>query len=715
MQVVMQLLCVKIHPQCVHATSVTYIQALTQVRNGLSQSSAAQMSTAANRFLEAIGKPADSPIGSELLESYEQSLQALYAYLKAKGRADATYASVASRIGTLRTATLKLIANASLPPDFPGALTAAVVRSPYSHADIELRFGTVVQKWRLGQNLPAERSIPTIRALEEFLGIPGGLISRLPHLIGHASMVVERDPSDLLPKDFGQCLNTLRRAKGHTIRQLTLDLLATGQPVAHGSISRWELDRVAPRKVSRKVIAAIEKILEASGQLLRRYDRGAATEDPFSPLSMTAKPYACWNQRLETEFEHLAWFKSASDLPENLKRNKEGEWTRPASKKIIGKNLGLFFGYCHLPAKASDPMMKGAGLAPADLGFALLLNYGLVKGFCDFRKGRNAQQAYNASTVSFIAGLRNLVHADTGYFTQFPDRFCHHPLIQALLPSDITVTVLGRKETRALAHPHERFVALCGQVYEKANEFLQRLTVGGEARQTRDPSRRIKKILAEDQPLEPLLVLRERMEAVMSDRVNRNKRAKHITDIALVALMNIKPLRVSTLSELRENEIFRDKRDGSWRAAVPKERFKNSKFGARDGWFGEIHKSAWPALDRYWDQARPFLTFGASCDRFWVNSYGAAFIHNVIYVRFLSFTKRFLSDMAPDGVNPHAWRKVVSNDNLKSDRLNAIIKSAQQLNDLPKTIAKSYAMDSDQLRNDWVNDQTDRRLHNRKP
>ena len=64
--------------------------------------------------------------------------------------------------------------------------------------NICVQFGDVVSKWRLGQSLPAERSLPKLRALESFLEARGALTSRLPHLIRHSNVVHEIDRSDRL-------------------------------------------------------------------------------------------------------------------------------------------------------------------------------------------------------------------------------------------------------------------------------------------------------------------------------------------------------------------------------------------------------------------------------------------------------------------------------------------------------------------------------------
>jgi hypothetical protein len=357
-------------------------------------------------------------------------------------------------------------------------------------------------------------------------------------------------------------------------------------------------------------------------------------------------------------------------------------------------------------------MLRGSGIPESELSLALLLDFDLVLKFCDFRACRNPLGKYNAATVSFVGGLRNLVHPDSGYFTQHPTSFCAHSRVKALLPSSIQIKILHRRETRQLLNSEESFVALCDIVYNRATKFLNELTRGGLAVQTRDPSSHIKGVLEKDQPLDCLLELRDRMEALELPPQTLVANAIHLENIALVALMNVKPLRVRTLADLLKGEIFR-KVDGSWWAAVPRERFKNARFGARDGWYGQIHKSVWPALDQYYDVARPVLTKAMPCDYFWVGKKGRRLSENSLHARFLSFTKIFIPDFAPTGINPHAWRKVVANDNLKSDRLNAVAKSAQQLNDLPKTIMKSYAMDTDQLRNQWVDEQTDIRFKNR--
>lgn len=273
--------------------------------------------------------------------------------------------------------------------------------------------------------------------------------------------------------------------------------------------------------------------------------------------------------------------------------------------------------------------------------------------------------------------------------------------------------MLHKWETRTLSDPVDRFIELCGQVYDQTNRFLQELTKGGLSKPSRDSSIRIKRILGTDQPLDCFLILRERMEKLKPSEFTKIKLALHYENIALVALMNIKPLRVGTLVKISKDEIYRDT-DGCWYANLPKSHFKNERFGARDGWVGEVHKSVWSALDNYWDLARPILTSRSDYGSFWVTDRGRPMSESSFHMRFLQITKQFIPDFAPEGVNPHAWRQVVAHDNFKTDRVTAVLKSAQQLNDLPKTILKAYAKDNDRIRNQWINDQTDARLSRRK-
>lgn len=697
-----------------NATSiVTYLNVLASVKTSIDNANYKQISTATNHFLAAVGKDLTSTVGPELLEEFHRSEKLLQVRFHERSLADSTYQSTHSRVAALRTAALNLIADHALPSDFPGALTALIKKAGYSFQEVELRFGGATEKWRHGLSAPQERSIGKLRELEEFLGAPNALLSRLPSLTFHASVVDEIDPIDRLPVDFGRCLRLLRSSKGFTIRSLVLNVHGKCPSLSRPTISHWELGHTSPLKLERKVIEEIENFLGIHGPLLRRYDSVNASVSPWAPVRLTKKSYGFWNELLNSEFEHLTWFKSTPQLPAGLERNKDGFWAKDASRKMWKSFLRLFAGYCRQPVNEPDPMLRGSGIPDSDLSLALLLDFDLVLKFCDFRKCRNAAGKYNASTVSFVAGLRNLVHPDSGYFTQHPARFCNHPRLKDLLPSEVQVKILHHFETRQLHSVEECFVALCDTVYNRANKFLTELTRGGLAEQTRDPSRHIKRVLEHDQPLECLLKLRDRMEAVVLPPQAYDKNATHLQNIALVALMNVKPLRVRTLSDLRQGEIFR-KDDGSWWAAVPRERFKNARFGARDGWFGQIHKSVWSALDRYSSVARPILAKGRPCDYFWIGRRGGRLSEMSIHGRFMAFTKAFIPEFAPTGINPHAWRKVVANDNLKSDRINAVAKSAQQLNDLPKTIMKSYAMDTDQLRNEWVDEQTDIRFKNRK-
>ena len=694
-------------------TAVTYTSVLTSVKNSLNKTAASQLTTATNHLLSAVGKELDSTVGPELLDQFEQTKHLIQQRFIGLGLADSSYQSTLARLSTLRTAALNFIANSTLPSGFSAALTALIQKSGHSYSDVALYFGEIVNKWRLNACQPKETSIDKLRQLEKFLEAPGALIARLPHLVRQANVVDDLNPTDGLPVEFGRCLKHARLKKGFTIRSLVNAVRADCPSLGGVTVSRWERGTASPIKLERDVVQSIEKHLGLNGPLLKRYDDVNAAVSPYSPVRLVKKPYGLWNDLLETQFDHLAWFKSTPQLPPDLKRNKEGFWAKDASRKMWKQLIKLFVGCCHLPTDEPDPMLRGAGIPESDLSLALLLDYELVLKFCDFRKGRNAAGKYNASTVSFIAGLRNLVHPESGYFTQHPGRFCNHPRLKALLPKEVQVKVLHRWETRPLLSTEESFVALCETVYNRANEFLNNLTRGGLAAQTRDPSRHIKLILAQDRPLDCLLILRERMEKVELLPLNHDKNAVHIQNIALVALMTVKPLRVRTLADLRLGEIFRND-DGSWSAAVPKERFKNERFGARDGWFGKIHSSVWPALDQYSSIARPVLTKGKACDYFWVGAKGGRFSEGAIHTRFLAFTKAFIPDFAPDGINPHAFRKIVAHDNLKTDRLNAVTKSAQQLNDLPKTVKKSYDMDKEPLRNEWVDQLTDIRFKNRK-
>jgi hypothetical protein len=192
---------------------VTYLNVLASVKTSIGNAAYKQLSTATNHFLAAVGKDLTSTVGPELLEEFPRSQKLLQARFHQRDLADSTYQSTHSRVAALRTAALNLIADHALPSDFPGALTALIKKAGYSFHEVELRFGGATEKWRHGLSAPRERSIGKLRELEEFLGAPNALLSRLPSLTFHASVVDEIDPIDRLPVDFGRCLRLLRSSK----------------------------------------------------------------------------------------------------------------------------------------------------------------------------------------------------------------------------------------------------------------------------------------------------------------------------------------------------------------------------------------------------------------------------------------------------------------------------------------------------------------------
>ncbi|MEI8234161.1 MAG: helix-turn-helix domain-containing protein [Verrucomicrobiota bacterium] len=555
------------------------------------------------------------------------------------------------------------------------------------------------------------------------LGIPGILFATLPHLEAERNYLaaVEAGNPQL---SFGQLLRKLRERAGLTVPDL-IRRMGGDQKKLRDLFYAWEVVRGRkPSPTRHKLVAQLDQVLDAKGALLRCFNAPSLNDPDDLGDRMrraAAEPYKLWTDTLEAGFRHLVWFKTKDVHDGKIRRSAKHRWNAE-TVKFHRADYGYFFGWL--------VRFSGLGFTEQSVSLPLLADADLVRMYIKWHKTRAG--AYNNWSRTFAGNICSLVRAETGYFWQFPSVLltmpeldeaspdglapsrpdeatsgCYCPYIEKRLPTEERLR-RGRTETKPLSAMADRCVVFCEQSDADLQLFLQSLVGLGrsDSRQTRPADRRVKSILAMDNPVDVIIVCSQRMENARPPKAKEVQRALHIRNELLVALLGVYPFRELTVTRLLLNEHLIEDEEG-WRLAIEGELFKNHRPGlaAEFGWFGRLHKLIAKLLELYLKEARPVLLKHAktvdkhlflSSPNFGRSSKGLQSIFEIC----VRVTRKYVPDLAPHGINPHAFRKIVAthweNKADPKEREN----SATALKDSPNTVSEYYVVRNEIRKND---------------
>ncbi|MFM0059670.1 hypothetical protein PQR64_28960 [Paraburkholderia phytofirmans] len=318
-----------------------------------------------------------------------------------------------------------------------------------------------------------------------------------------------------------------------------------------------------------------------------------------------------------------------------------------------------------------------------------------IKSYVQFLR-RRAGNITHHGVVTFLNNVRSHLRATTGYV------WLHSELADDLAAA-------GERQAAAIAQSHSRdadWQAYCERAHRELLTLERSLAAHSPARFSRDPTRPIEQLLADDFPLKRLVRFVRDLEADEPPQLHRRDYAAWIRDVLLCKMLISNPLRASQFSTMR----FRGQRpnlyqsaEGHWRLRFDPSDFKNEKGAASEPYDTAVEPSVSPWIRRYFVEARPLLV-GADTDYVFLPAvtgpnrgagYSALGLESAgnwnadnISKRVKTVTARYIEDT--DGFGPHAFRHIVATDHLKRHPQDYMT-VAQLLHDKLETVIKAYA------------------------
>jgi integrase len=277
---------------------------------------------------------------------------------------------------------------------------------------------------------------------------------------------------------------------------------------------------------------------------------------------------------------------------------------------------------------------------------------------------------FNAFTRGILDVTVSLLNPTTGFFPQ-------QPQLLDRLPEDF--------------RPAVTWQAHCADAY--ARLYALRKVVTPSIVPTRDPEAPIRELLGEKNPLRAIFEMLRAMEEAMPSATAPQRRAIHLRDMVLVALLLGNPLRISQYITLQygagtREHLYRTK-DGAWRIRQEPDTFKNGRTTARKPYSVEVARVAWPYIERYLAEARPLL-LGGQQSRYLLVGQGAGIDSPVSNLddRLQVLTARYIP--GSPGFRAQAMRALVSTAWLRVNPRDYLTVSLL-LNDSLQTVLRAYS------------------------
>jgi hypothetical protein len=263
------------------------------------------------------------------------------------------------------------------------------------------------------------------------------------------------------------------------------------------------------------------------------------------------------------------------------------------------------------------------------------------------------------------------------------------------------------------SHPESSELALreawqlrCEEAYNALMTYTTKLNAEGKTQLSRDPSERLKGIVANEFPMKELLRLVHALEQDPPPPVQKINYAVWLRDILLLKMLTRHPLRAHHFSVMTFRgpaaNLFRS--SSGWQLHYDLSEFKNAKSKTTTSYTVALDTSLIPWLNRYLAEARNCFVGAVDCDYLLLPSCeGNRTAHSDdsesdlqrngswspegISTRLKTLTARYSSDgIAFAG---HSFRHIAATDHLKRHpREYAVV--AKMLNDKLETVIRAY-------------------------
>ncbi|HEX8721817.1 MAG TPA: hypothetical protein VF736_14375 [Pyrinomonadaceae bacterium] len=312
------------------------------------------------------------------------------------------------------------------------------------------------------------------------------------------------------------------------------------------------------------------------------------------------------------------------------------------------RNMLCFFGFASLDPEAEEPLLRGKGLPPEQLTWAMVGVPEYVFDFLEFRRRRTHNNLFNAFTQNFLLWSMQLLRPETGFLWQ-------HPEFGKTLPDPVRPARWRAwcEANRAVIRDKYQELFAAGNAVGDDEEFYDEDDMESEDGGRRAAARNnrlvgkgrdsfeIVRPYIEDLNV-PVSVLWDMARNMRADADRRKPGLRHDLavlkrDLFYVTMISFNPLRCRNYSRMKfvpqDWEEFRracaeyavtgdpasvyvraarwsnlyQKPDGSWWVRFPKGAFKNEKGAARKPYDVPVVEEVWPALVDYIFKYRPVL------------------------------------------------------------------------------------------------------------
>ena len=239
---------------------------------------------------------------------------------------------------------------------------------------------------------------------------------------------LKKEPLQHLPEKFNERLKYVLTINDYSPKQFWEHHLSSS--ITYDTFGNWLSGEIKPAKRNHSFVKKIEEELSLAPGVLSCLLRKTASSSPVKTTfqkrqqKFCSKPYYCWTDSVDQEFNDLVDYKTAVIPPLGLERADSAVWSRNEADGICHTAMHTknkftnFFGFCHLPTDNEDPLFRGLGISKEDISLALLSKVNLVEEYITkFRFIRN-NESYNEGDLNFLSTVISLLRPDFGYLYQ---------------------------------------------------------------------------------------------------------------------------------------------------------------------------------------------------------------------------------------------------------------------------------------------------------
>lgn len=650
--------------------SVTYKELLERAADSLpdnlASSTWAVYKSQLRTFMAACGKTEDDVVGAELGSRFHLTVDE---WAQAQAFPPRRVQQLRSALGLFARAHGSLARAAAIPGDFREALRMLVSQPGVVRAHVEATIGVnagIMENWLRGNSAP-RGSEEAVRGIEKYFALPEGTLTSL--VTFNPRLRRTYCPRSLFPEPYRGKTNSMYR-----LRML----------VKHRLPDNFEELSDAKRELL--VRQTTEAVVSGQVKLPFRARMLLLGKRPYRYL------YEDWPTRLKEEWDgaadSLVHFKTAPTPPRGMQRH--SAWMSPQTAQKNLQDIQLYFGWLVLDADTEDPLLRGKGMDPDSLTFALLLDTDLTEEYLNWRALRS--NGYNGQTLTFLQMCKAHLSSRGGWLYQRPD-YLGRVISRLDVAAPPKLFEIRPKTARAL-RDHANTIAvwheLCNEAHARYSQIDAdfRNVRNGQVtvKQTRDPFEPILPILEAPSPIAYLVAMHQIMRHE-AGRLDTHLRRHTFMQLVLSQLLTLYPLRAShwaklTYSSDNSGHLKRYDDNGNVRYEIHfnREEFKNSYsavFGRPDAplkFVGVVDGDLARDLDRYLEVCRPLFLKGRNHNHVFVGSKGNPASGPTIYSIIKNATGRFLAESGPVGLRvkgvhpfgPHAYRHIIGTNAIKA-------------------------------------------------